>query len=170
MNRWLQELHRLQGRPKPATPLNLKTRNLRPPSEPSKPSFEGFDGSDGSRFFNFTPLAAMRMAHDLLRDHRPDLIEESRWLQAIADGEAFLDVWGAQAAALAWTATDLFGLHRVPENPHPSYCRLSRYDEVGLCWLLQGRIVVALTQCSAAIQNPTGNITTWSRIQTERGS
>jgi hypothetical protein len=78
MNRWLQELHRLQGRPEPATPLNLKTRNLRPPSEPSKPSFEGSEWSDELRFFKFKPLAAMRMTHDLLRDHRPDLIEDSR--------------------------------------------------------------------------------------------
>jgi hypothetical protein len=105
----------------------------------------------------------MCRAHDVLREHRPQLIEESRWQQAIVDGETFLHVWGGQAAALGWTETDLFGLHRIPERPHPRYRRLSRYDQAGLIWLLQGRIVVALTASSAAIQNPTGNITTYSK-------
>jgi len=170
MNKWLQELHRLQGRAEPATPLNLKTRNPAPPSKPSKPSFEGFEVSDGLRVLGFTPLAAMRRAHDVLRDHCPALIEESRWQQAIVDGEVFLDVWAGQAAALGWHETDLFGLHRVPKNPPPSYRRLSRYDQAGLCWLLQGRIVVALTECSAAIQNPTGNITTFRKPATTQAA
>jgi hypothetical protein len=62
---------------------------------------------------------------------------------------------GQYPHALGWTARDLFGLHRPPEKPHPSYSRLSRYDETGLIWLLQGREVVALTEATAAIQNPT---------------
>jgi hypothetical protein len=108
----------------------------------------------------------MHYAYDLLRDHRPDLIEESRWQQAVVDGETFLHVWGGQAAALGWTETHLFGLHRIPKKPSPSYRRLSRYDQAGLIWLLQGRTVVALTECSAAIQNPTGNITTYRKPAT----
>jgi hypothetical protein len=62
-----------------------------------------------------------------------------------------------------WTARDLFGLQTPPAKPHPSYSRLSRYDETGLIWLLQGRLVVALTETTAAIQNPTGAITTYRR-------
>jgi hypothetical protein len=50
-----------------------------------------------------------------------------------------------------------------PDRPHPSYRRLSRYDETGLCWLLQGRPVVALTEATAAIMNPTGAITTYRK-------
>jgi len=61
------------------------------------------------------------------------------------------------------TARDLFGLHIPPAKPHPSYARLSRYDETGLCWLLDGREVVALTEATAAIQNPTGAITIYRR-------
>jgi hypothetical protein len=34
----------------------------------------------------------------------------------------------------------------------PSYRRLSRHDQTGLIWLLQGRPVVALTEAAAAIQ------------------
>src|SRR5262249_25427004 len=57
-----------------------------------------------------------------------------------------------------------FGLHPPPERPHPSYSRLSRYDATGLCWLLQGRRVAALTADTAAIENPaTGNLTTYRK-------
>jgi hypothetical protein len=36
------------------------------------------------------------------------------------------------------------------------YQRLSRYDETGLIWLLQGRVVVALTATAAAIESMGG--------------
>jgi hypothetical protein len=75
----------------------------------------------------------------------------------------FMSVWGEQAAALAWTARDLFGLAPVPAQPSPSFRRLSRYDLTGLIWLLRGRPVVALTRSSAAIQGPTGAITIYRK-------
>src|SRR5262249_49504621 len=62
-----------------------------------------------------------------------------RWRQCAEDGSKFLAVWGTQAESLGWTSADLFGLHTPPEQPHPSYRRLSRYDCTGLIWLLQGR-------------------------------
>ena len=65
--------------------------------------------------------------------------------------------------SLGWAPRDLFGLHAVPAAPHLSYRRLSRYDETGLVWLLRGRPVVALTESTAAIQNPTGNILTYRK-------
>jgi Protein of unknown function (DUF3987) len=84
------------------------------------------------------------------------------------------NVWGAfigrpgmlgeQAEAMGWTSRDLFGLHPPPDNPAPSYRRLSRYDHTGLIWLLAGRPVVALTEATAAIQNPTGNVTVYRRF------
>jgi len=83
---------------------------------------------------------------------------------AIEDGRRFLATWGSQAEALGWTSADLFGLHTPPEQPHPSYSRLSRYDETGLVWLLLGREVVALTEATAAFENPTGSITTYRRF------
>jgi hypothetical protein len=88
----------------------------------------------------------------------PDLVPADCWQLAVDDARAFLARWGDQAEALGWTARDLFGLHTPPAKPHPSYSRLSRYDETGLIWLLQGREVVALTEATAAIQNPTGAI------------
>jgi hypothetical protein len=85
----------------------------------------------------------------------PVAVETGRWRQAIADAAAFLATWGAQTQAFGWTARELFGLHPVPEQPAPSYSRLSRYDETGLIWLLRGRPVVALTETEAAIQGVT---------------
>jgi len=76
---------------------------------------------------------------------------------------AFLAQWGGQAAALGWTAHDLFGLAQPPARPHPSYRRLSRYDETGLIWLLCGREVVALTETTAVIRSSTGAITIYRR-------
>ncbi len=93
----------------------------------------------------------------------PDLVPIDRWQLAVQDGRRFLAQWGEQAQALGWTAKDLFGLQTPGAKPHPSYSRLSRYDETGLIWLLQGRPVVALTETTAAIQNPTGAITTYRR-------
>jgi hypothetical protein len=95
----------------------------------------------------------------------PDLVPVDRWQQALADGKTFLSRWGDQAQALGWTAKDLFGLLTVPEHAKPIFNRLSRYDETGLIWLLDGRRVVALTEGTAAIQNPaSGSVTMYRRF------
>src|SRR5262249_14223653 len=88
----------------------------------------------------------------------PALVDIARWRQCVSDGRAFLHRWGEQAEALGWDSRDLFGLHTPPEQPHPSYSRLSRYDATGLIWLLQGRPFVAPTADTAAIENRTGSI------------
>jgi hypothetical protein len=69
----------------------------------------------------------------------PAHVPVARWQRCVEDGRVFLSRWGEQAEALGWTARDLFGLHKPPEQSHPSYNRLSRYDQTGLVWLLQGR-------------------------------
>ena len=94
----------------------------------------------------------------------PQLIEPEAWQLAVADAKAFLDKWGTQAAALGWTARELFGLHPVPEPPAASFRRLSRYDSTGLIWALQGRPVVALTAETAAIQTASGGILTYRKL------
>jgi hypothetical protein len=94
----------------------------------------------------------------------PELVPIDRWQQAVTDGKTFLSRWGEQAEALGWTAKDLFGLVTVPEHATPNFNRLSRYDETGLIWLLDGRRVVALTEGTAAIQYPaTASITMYRR-------
>jgi hypothetical protein len=98
-----------------------------------------------------------------LESRCPDLVPGDRWQQALADGKTFLARWGEQAHALGWTAKDLFGLLPVPEHAKPNFNRLSRYDEVGLIWLLDGRRVVALSEDRAAIQSPSGNVTIYRK-------
>jgi hypothetical protein len=100
---------------------------------------------------------------DVLDGRSPDYIETEHWRRAVEDGRRFLATWGAQALALGWTVRDLFGLHSPPENPHPSYRRLSRYDETGLIWLLEGREVIALTAETAAIRWPSGSVTIYRK-------
>jgi len=101
---------------------------------------------------------------DALRARCPDHVPADRWQRAVADSDAFLSRWGEQAHVLVWTARDLWGLHKPPEKPHATYSRLSRYDQTGLCWMLQGREVVALTEASAAIRWPGGSLTMYYRL------
>jgi hypothetical protein len=93
----------------------------------------------------------------------PDYVDRASWQAAVEDGRRFLAKWGERAEALGWTARDLFGLHKPPERPHQSYRRLSRYDETGLIWLLNGREVTALTADTAAIRAPSGSITVYRK-------
>jgi hypothetical protein len=126
------------------------------------------DKSDKSppfgRFGRFgRTCTALAEAFEAVESRCPDHIEPEDWQQAVEDGRRFLARWGEQAAALGWTARDLFGLHRVPDKPTPTYRRLSRYDATGLIWLLRGRLVVALTTNTAAIENPTGAVTVYNK-------
>jgi hypothetical protein len=93
----------------------------------------------------------------------PDQVPADRWQDAVEDGRRFLARWGKQAEALGWTARDMFELQTPPAKPHPSYSRLSRYDETGLIWLVQGREVVALTEATASIRGAVGNITIYRK-------
>lgn len=90
----------------------------------------------------------------------PAYIEAADWQQAVEDGRRFLATWGKNAEALGWTSRELFALHTPPERPPASYQRLSRCDETGLIWLLQGRPVVVLTTETAAIQTASNGILT----------
>jgi hypothetical protein len=159
---------------------------------PLTSGFEGFEGEQGSCFSrdglagdqgedsvdagpfgkittsgnpqnpqNLSSAYAHTMA--ALGERCPDMVEVPRWRRAEEDGRGFLATWGRQAAALGWTSKDLFGLHSIPERPARNYRRLSRYDETGLIWLLQGRPVIALTDATAAIKNPTGAVATYRR-------
>jgi hypothetical protein len=91
-----------------------------------------------------------------LEYHQPDFVNVADWQRAVDDGRRFVVQWGEQAAALGWTAEDLFGLHDPPDQPGLTYRRLSRYDVIGLIWLLHGRPVVALTADRAVIDRVDG--------------
>jgi hypothetical protein len=100
------------------------------------------------------PFGRIGRTCSALEQRCPDHVPVKRWVQAVKDAKCFLAVWGQQAESLGWCRP--FGLHEIPSKPHPSYQRLSRYDATGSIWLLEGRPVVALTDSTAAIENPTG--------------
>jgi hypothetical protein len=141
----------------------LKSENAPPPptdktdKAPTEIGSVSFVGTPGAPFSEI-----LRVLH-ALEARRPELVPEARWRQAVADGQHFLARWGEQAHALGWTAKDLFGLMPVPAHAKPSLNRLSRYDETGVIWLLGGRVVVALTEATAAIQSSSGAITIYRR-------
>jgi hypothetical protein len=109
--------------------------------------------------------ARYRKVFGVLQLRPPDLADVARWRQCVRGGSKFLARWGEQAERLGWDSRDLFGLHTPPERPHPSYSRLSRYNALGLIWLLEGREVIALTEATASIRNPkTGNVTVYRRF------
>jgi hypothetical protein len=97
--------------------------------------------------------SAIAAAFAALERQCPASIPVDRWQRAVDDGCRFLGQWAEQG--LGWTADDLFGLH--PTAP------LSRYDRMGLVWLLRGKKVVALTAAAATIRTPTGGMLSFYR-------
>ena len=95
---------------------------------------------------------------DALQVECPAYVEAKRWRQAVEDARRFVAEWGEQAAALGWTADDLFGLAPIPDRPKARFERLSRYDLTGLVWLLRGRRVIALTEITAVIETASGTL------------
>jgi hypothetical protein len=102
-----------------------------------------------------SPLVASLAA---LERCRPDHIKAADWQHAIEDGRAFLVQWGEHAERLGWTEADVFGLPPVPADPHPTWSRLARLDQLGLIWLLHGRPVTAVTAEAITIEMPAGNL------------
>jgi hypothetical protein len=78
-----------------------------------------------------------------------------RWRTMLADAEQFLAQWGTKARRLGWTAPDLFGAHRRAP--------FDRLDQAGLCLLLNGRPVTAMTATTATILCADGTVQTSPR-------
>jgi hypothetical protein len=82
-------------------------------------------------------------------DRPPKDVPPKRWLQFINHIGWFLDSpFCAVAAALGWTAFDLFGADR--DRP------FARIDYAGLLWLLNGNRLAMLAENTATIETRTG--------------
>jgi hypothetical protein len=153
--------------PSHAVPANREGQSGKEPAEPSLEYRANSVGPPNGaachvEIVELPQAYRYRKVFGVLQLRPPAYVLEDRWRQCVEDGSRFLAKWGEQAEALGWTSADLFGLHTPPERPHPSYRRLSRYDATGLCWLLQGKAVIALTADTATIRNPrTGTTTYW---------
>jgi hypothetical protein len=73
-----------------------------------------------------------------LQCQRPLSIDEDDWRRAIDDAGLFLDVWGADAAAMQWSGGELFDM---PRQGLPG----------GLVWQLMGERVDALGEHRARL-------------------
>jgi hypothetical protein len=94
-----------------------------------------------------------RRVFGVLQTKCPDHVPERRWADCIRDGARFLAKWGLEAERLGWSSSDLFKLPPIPARPHPSFNRMARLDQQGLCWVLLGRRVTALSKTTATIEN-----------------
>lgn len=97
----------------------------------------------------------------LLAQPGPGGVAPDRWQVFLDDCGRFLDGWAVKAAALGWQAHDLFTL----ADTKPA----DRIDLAGLCWLLQGRQLVALTERTAAIKTASGAIQRFYRTDLQPG-
>ena len=79
----------------------------------------------------------------------------ARWRIMIDDGGRFLDRWATEAAGLGWQATDVFGVH--PAAPS------SRFDAMGLVPIIGGGEVISITERTATIRSPGGQLLVYMR-------
>ena len=91
----------------------------------------------------------------------PTYVDVAYWQQAIEDARRFLP--SGESRLKFWVGLRPTYSDCARPKPPPSYRRLSRYDETGLIWLLNGRPVIALTTTTAAVQTPSGAILTYRR-------
>jgi hypothetical protein len=75
---------------------------------------------------------------------RPAAIPPARWRELLDNAGLFIERWAVRAAALGWSAADIFGCHR--QAP------VARYDLQGLVFLIGSGEVVAITALSATIR------------------
>ncbi len=85
----------------------------------------------------------------------PARVPSADWEAFVSGGARLLEEWGAQLAALGWTAADLFALHR--ERP------MDRYDHAGLVRFLGRKEVRAVTTMSATLATRSGSTQTFHR-------
>ena len=85
----------------------------------------------------------------------PDGISIETWSAVVDDAARFLDDWGRKAAALGWSATDVFGLSIQPPR--------IRSEMAGLLPLVAGGTVVAISSASATIRSRSGDEVVWLR-------
>jgi hypothetical protein len=77
------------------------------------------------------------------------------WWAIVDDAARFLDDWGWKAAAVGWSALDVFGVSMPPPR--------IRCEMAGLLPAIAGGTVVAISSCSATIRSPSGQEVIWLR-------
>jgi len=85
----------------------------------------------------------------------PAGLSHETWWAIVDDAARFLDDWGRKAAAVGWSALDVFGV----STPAPRIgCEVA-----GLLPLIAGGTIVAISSSSATIRSPSGEEVVWLR-------
>ena len=79
----------------------------------------------------------------------PESFSPEAWHQLLLDTDSFFRRWAEQAELLAWSDTDLIGVH--PGAP------AARYDAMGLLFLIRGGEVIELHDHCATIRSQRGS-------------
>jgi hypothetical protein len=123
-------------------------------------------GPDPSLFVAAPPSGVEEWRRGVSRldiDQPPKGVPHSRWQSFVANATRFLaGPFVAPAAALGWTALDLFGAD--PDRP------FARIDRLGLLWLLNGGRLLALTSKTVMIETASGSILTYRRARARDAS
>ena len=101
---YLSRLHSLKAEKRPSPE----------PSKPSKPGSEGFEGGPDRHFSGDRPAYWIaKLAAFSPYQPRSGIVAD-RWRTLLADARWLAECHGEAAAALGWTASDLFGLDPLP--------------------------------------------------------
>jgi len=176
MNRWLLRLAELEGeRNAPSLGLQHAVQNV----QNAQNTHREVDFEHSGHFEHRAKAQRNRaavIAHDtghgsrtwdegvarLNRDRPPIGVPIGRWQRFIATAVSFLhSPFRSIAAALGWSAHDLFGC----DGDRP----FERIDQSGLLWLLNGDRLVALTSEEAVIETQSGIRQTFRRRPDEVG-
>ena len=142
----------VSNRPDVALPLQGDSAESRMPIIPSRDDFE-----ERAALVEYGAGVPRDWAEgfarlDLVKP--PEGFDERRWRQVVDDGGRFLDGgWAERAAALGWSALDVFGAHPVKPN--------DSFDAMGLVPLIRGGEVIDVKSDMAVIRMPTGNNLTY---------
>jgi hypothetical protein len=89
-------------------------------------------------------------------DHPPEDVPFRRWQTFVSGAARFLaGPFAEQAAALGWTALDLFGC----DDRKP----FARIDQMGLVWFVAGHRIVMISESAAVLETATGSRQTYRR-------
>jgi hypothetical protein len=114
-----------------------------------------FEDRQDEQRFEDTPSGWHAILEELKLIAAPEWTAADRWIEMIGDADAFLSGWDRAAYDLGWRALNLFGVHAAAPGV--------RYDVMGLCPLLGGGRVFALTEHSASIRRCSGSTLTYTR-------
>jgi hypothetical protein len=86
---------------------------------------------------------------------RPESVQPRCWQQLIDNAGRFIDRFAHQARSLGWDTGSVLGCHLGKPD--------ARFDMQGLVWRIEGGELVMITEATAQIRKPSGDVLTYRR-------